>query len=88
VQGANASLVALGIEKKLGIPLAIRSHRLLRQALRLQKLGSEGPTMNSAEHDTDEPDAPLPATLTFVMTMGTLFLIGWFVMFWLLRSRF
>ena len=47
-----------------------------------------GLTVNQTEHDGQEPDAPLPATLTFVMTMGTLFLIGWFLMFWLLSARF
>jgi hypothetical protein len=32
-------------------------------------------------------DEPLPATVIFVFTIGILFLIGWFVMFALLRSR-
>jgi len=32
-------------------------------------------------------DEPLPATLTFVFTLGTLFALGWFAMFFLLRSR-
>jgi len=36
----------------------------------------------------EERDAPLPGTLVFVLTMGSLFFIGWFLMFWLLRERF
>jgi hypothetical protein len=32
-------------------------------------------------------DEPLPATFAFVMTLGTLIAIGWFLMFLLLRSR-
>jgi hypothetical protein len=36
----------------------------------------------------EERDAPLPGTLAFVFTMGSLFFIGWFLMFWLLRERF
>ncbi len=34
-----------------------------------------------------EEDAPLPATFAFVMTMGVVFGVGWFLMFWLLASR-
>ncbi|MBD5654995.1 MAG: hypothetical protein IAI50_07405 [Candidatus Eremiobacteraeota bacterium] len=33
------------------------------------------------------PDEPLPFTLRFVFTLGGLFLVGWFLMFWLLQSR-
>jgi hypothetical protein len=32
-------------------------------------------------------DEPLPATVTFVFTMGILFLVGWFAMFALLKAR-
>jgi predicted pyridoxine 5'-phosphate oxidase superfamily flavin-nucleotide-binding protein len=32
-------------------------------------------------------DEPLPATMTFVFTIGVLILIGWFAMFALLRAR-
>jgi|GEM_PF-2162565 hypothetical protein len=32
-------------------------------------------------------DPPLPATLGFVFTVGTLFAIGWALMFLLLRTR-
>jgi hypothetical protein len=34
-----------------------------------------------------EKDQPLPATFAFVMTMGAVFGVGWFLMFWLLASR-
>lgn len=36
---------------------------------------------------TDSEDEPLPATLTFVLTMGAVFFIGWLVMFALLKAR-
>jgi hypothetical protein len=39
-------------------------------------------------HDVDEKDQPLPGTLSFVFTMGSLFLVGWLLMFWLLKERF
>ena len=32
-------------------------------------------------------DAPLPATLKFVMAMGVAFVIGWLLMFALLKGR-
>jgi hypothetical protein len=32
-------------------------------------------------------DEPLPSTLTFVFALGTLILVGWFVMYLVLRSR-
>lgn len=32
-------------------------------------------------------DEPLPATLSFVFTLGGLILVGWFAMFVLLRAR-
>jgi len=32
-------------------------------------------------------DEPLPATLTFVFTIGILIVLGWFAMFALLRAR-
>ena len=32
-------------------------------------------------------DTPLPATLAFVLIMGACFLIGWFVLFLLLKER-
>jgi len=32
-------------------------------------------------------DEPLPATLTFVFSLGILFLVGWFIMYAVLRSR-
>jgi hypothetical protein len=32
-------------------------------------------------------DEPLPATVTFVFALGTLILVGWFVMYFVLRSR-
>jgi hypothetical protein len=32
-------------------------------------------------------DEPLPATLTFVLILGTLITIGWFAMYVLLRER-
>jgi len=32
-------------------------------------------------------DEPLPTTFRFVMTVGILIAIGWFLMFFLLRSR-
>jgi hypothetical protein len=32
-------------------------------------------------------DVPLPATLKFVLVMGTAFLIGWLLMFALLKGR-
>lgn len=37
---------------------------------------------------TDADDEPLPATMLFVMTMGAAFLIGWLLMFALLKERF
>ena len=38
--------------------------------------------------ETQTPDeSPLPATLGFVFTVGGLFVIGWFLMFMLLRAR-
>ena len=40
-----------------------------------------------AKTETDQ-DEPLPATLGFVLTMGVLFAIGWFMMFALLKERF
>jgi hypothetical protein len=33
------------------------------------------------------PDEPLPGTLTFVLTMGAVFIVLWFLMFWLLKAR-
>jgi hypothetical protein len=48
----------------------------------------EDRTLSNGTHDGDGKDAPLPATLAFVMTMGSLFFIGWFLMFWLLSARF
>lgn len=38
-----------------------------------------------AKH-SDE-DVPLPGTLRFVMVMGAVFFVGWFAMYFLLRSR-
>ena len=38
-----------------------------------------------AKHSTE--DVPLPGTLWFVMVMGAAFFIGWFAMYFLLRSR-
>jgi len=35
----------------------------------------------------EEADTPLPSTLRFVMTFGALITIGWFALFFLLRSR-
>jgi hypothetical protein len=32
-------------------------------------------------------DAPLPATLAFVFSIGGLILVGWIAMFFLLRAR-
>ena len=32
-------------------------------------------------------DAPLPATLAFVLTIGGLIVVGWVAMFLLLRAR-
>jgi hypothetical protein len=32
-------------------------------------------------------EEPLPVTLRFVFTLGGLFLVGWFLMFMLLQSR-
>jgi hypothetical protein len=32
-------------------------------------------------------DVPLPATLTFVFSIGGLILIGWIAMYFLLRAR-
>lgn len=32
-------------------------------------------------------DEPLPATLLFVFSLGSLILIGWFAMYFLLRAR-
>jgi len=37
---------------------------------------------------SDSGDEPLPATLTFVLTMGGMFFIGWLLMFALLKARF
>jgi len=34
-----------------------------------------------------KPDEPLPATLAFVLTMGVLFVVGWFALFALLTVR-
>jgi hypothetical protein len=39
-------------------------------------------------HDADDIDRPLPGTLKFVFIMGSLYLIGWLLMFWLLKARF
>jgi len=36
---------------------------------------------------TQDEDAPLPATLGFVLTLGSLIAIGWFCMYFLLRAR-
>jgi hypothetical protein len=33
------------------------------------------------------PDEPLPATVLFVFGLGSLFAIGWFAMYALLRAR-
>jgi hypothetical protein len=44
--------------------------------------------LEKGSHRTDDKDAPLPGTLRFVFSIGSLFLIGWFLMFWLLRERF
>jgi hypothetical protein len=35
----------------------------------------------------DSSDEPLPATLTFVFTLGGLIAIGWFAMYALMRAR-
>jgi hypothetical protein len=32
-------------------------------------------------------DEPLPATLRFVFGLGVAIVVGWFLMFWLLRDR-
>lgn len=32
-------------------------------------------------------DAPLPATLAFVLSIGSFILVGWIAMFFLLRAR-
>jgi hypothetical protein len=32
-------------------------------------------------------EEPLPATLIFVFSLGTLIVVGWFAMFFLLRAR-
>jgi hypothetical protein len=32
-------------------------------------------------------DEPLPATLTFVFSLGAFILIGWFILYAVLRSR-
>jgi len=37
---------------------------------------------------SDSGDEPLPATLSFVLTMGALFFVGWLLMFVLLKARF
>jgi hypothetical protein len=34
-----------------------------------------------------EKDQPLPATLAFVLVFGSAILVGWFVMFALLKDR-
>lgn len=34
-----------------------------------------------------EQDRPLPATLSFVLTIGAAFLVGWLLLFALLWSR-
>jgi hypothetical protein len=34
-----------------------------------------------------KPDEPLPATLRFVLVMGATFLVGWLLMFALLKAR-
>jgi len=34
-----------------------------------------------------QKDEPLPATLRFVFSIGVLFAVGWFLMYWLLRDR-
>lgn len=34
-----------------------------------------------------QTDEPLPATLAFVLTIGVLFFVGWFAMFFLLKAR-
>ena len=44
--------------------------------------------MEKKAHDDSGQDAPLPGTLIFVFTMGSLFFVGWFLMFWLLSERF
>lgn len=36
---------------------------------------------------TEDPEAPLPATLRFTLTFGALMAIGWIALFILLRSR-
>jgi hypothetical protein len=37
--------------------------------------------------DDAPPDEPLPGTLTFVFTMGGVFIVLWFLMFVLLKAR-
>ena len=37
--------------------------------------------------ETDDRDAPLPATLRFTLTFGALIAVGWVALFLLLRSR-
>lgn len=49
----------------------------------LQKPESEK-AVQAAAHTEDEP---LPATLTFVLVMGAVFAVLWFLMFALLHER-
>jgi hypothetical protein len=37
---------------------------------------------------THDEEPSLPATMGFVFTLGVLFVIGWFVMFFVLKDRF
>jgi hypothetical protein len=39
------------------------------------------------KNSPQDSDAPLPATLGFVFTIGILIAIGWFAMYFLLRAR-
>ncbi len=53
----------------------------------LLKYADDTRTQPSVKVADEKPDVPLPATLQFVVTMGVLFLIGWFGLFMLLKGR-
>jgi nucleotide-binding universal stress UspA family protein len=59
------------------------SHEALALAVGLAKEQGARCTINMR----GKPDTPLPATLRFVFVMGACFLIGWFVLFLLMKER-
>lgn len=57
----------------------------VRSALCTRSIGAM--RSQSSKDSPREPDEPLPLTLRFVFVLGGLILVGWFLMFVLLQSR-